>query len=360
MRRIFSIAMLIIGTMIGAGFCSGREIVSFFGSGISVFVAPVCGVIIFAACVLFLTAGAKIGEKSFDKVNGVLLGKYHFVADGFLLLNNLIVLSAMVAGFNSLCRSLVPVPVFGTVAAIVCAFIVGRGAKGMLDCNFLVVPVIIVSLAAVCFSAFKTGIMDASLGVFRFRIFPISAVYVSMNMMLASTVLTTLGKLSKKQIILSSALAAAFITALLALLITALNCTGNYAAEMPILEISSGAGKWLYVILSIVTGISIFTTMLTAIGGLCGYLEGKFAGKIFNSAVVIIAGTVFSFLGFTRVVSLFYPLVGVLGIAYIAVCARYMRKSKVALRPQKTFLKRVKRDSRQKRLSLDGVNSARN
>ena len=57
MRRIFSIAMLIIGTMIGAGFCLGREIVSFFGSGISVFVAPVCGVIIFAACVLFLTAG---------------------------------------------------------------------------------------------------------------------------------------------------------------------------------------------------------------------------------------------------------------------------------------------------------------
>lgn len=351
MRRIFSVAMLIIGTMIGAGFCSGREIVSFFGSGISVFVAPICGIIIFAACVLFLTVGAKIGEKSFDKVNKALLGKYHFVADGFLLLNNLIVLSAMVAGFNSLCKPLVPIPVFGTVAAVVCALIVGRGAKGMLDCNFLVVPVIIVSLAAVCFSAFKTGIMDASLGVFRLRLFPVSAVYVSMNMMLASTVLTTLGKLSKKQIILSSALAAVFITALLALIITALNCTGNYAAEMPILEISSGAGKWLYVILSIVTGISIFTTMLTAVGGLCGYLEGKFAGKIFNSAVVIIAGTVFSFLGFTRVVSLFYPLVGVLGLAYIAVCAHYLRKTSAMLRaPQKSVRKRAGREKRKRSL----------
>ena len=49
MRKIFSISMLIVGTMIGAGFCSGREIVSFFGSRISIFVAPICGVLIFYA-----------------------------------------------------------------------------------------------------------------------------------------------------------------------------------------------------------------------------------------------------------------------------------------------------------------------
>ncbi|MDE6398093.1 MAG: transporter, partial [Clostridiales bacterium] len=60
MRKILSVAMLIVGTMIGAGFCSGRELVSFFGSGISVFVAPLCGVCIFFVCVLFLYIGTKI------------------------------------------------------------------------------------------------------------------------------------------------------------------------------------------------------------------------------------------------------------------------------------------------------------
>ena len=54
MRRIFSIAMLIVGTVIGAGFCSGREIVSFFGSGVSIVVAPVCGVSIFLVFMLFI------------------------------------------------------------------------------------------------------------------------------------------------------------------------------------------------------------------------------------------------------------------------------------------------------------------
>ncbi|MCI8487855.1 MAG: hypothetical protein HFE36_03995 [Clostridia bacterium] len=332
MRRIFSIAMLIVGTVIGAGFCSGREIVSFFGSGVSIVVAPVCGVSIFFVCMLFLSIGSRIGEKSFDKINSVLLGKYHFAADIFLLVNNLIVLSAMIAGLNSLLKPFVPFPVFGAAAAVLCAVIASKGVSGMLDCNFIVVPVIIAVLAAVCFASFGTEVMDASLGMFRMRIFPIAAMYVSMNMMLASTVLTTLGKLTRKQIVLSSAIAAASITALLALIITALNCTGNYSAEMPILEISAGAGKWLYVLLAAVTGISIFTTMLTAVGGLVGYLGGKAGGKVFNSAVVVIAGTVTSFLGFTRVVSLFYPLVGVVGLIYIVMCVKFVCK---AVKPRK-------------------------
>lgn len=328
MRRIFSISMLIVGTMIGAGFCSGREIVSFFGSGISVFVAPLCGLCIFLVCVLFLSIGSAVNAKSFDEANEVILGKFHVIADVFLLVNNLIVLSAMIAGLNSLLSPFIKIPLIGAAAAVLCAVISSKGAKGMLDCNFLVVPFIIISIAAVCFVSLKSGIMETSLGIFRLRCVPLGFIYVSMNMMLASTVLTTLGKLSKQQIIWGSLIASVSITALLALIITALNCTGNYSAEMPILEISAGAGKWLYVILSIVTGISIFTTMLTAVGGLCGYLNGKTGGKLFNSAIVVIAGVIMSFLGFSGIVDLFYPLVGVFGLIYIVLCIRYVSKNK--------------------------------
>ncbi|MDE6399000.1 MAG: hypothetical protein K2L51_06740, partial [Clostridiales bacterium] len=267
----------------------------------------------------------KIREKSFDKVNGVLLGKYHFVADLFLLVNNFIVLSAMIAGFNSLCKPIVAFPVLGTAAAVVCAVIASRAAKGMLDCNFAIVPFLIAALAAVCVCGLRSGELSASMGVLRVRILPVGLVYVSMNMMLASTVLTTIGELTRKQIVAGSAIAAVCITALMALLITALNCTGNSAAEMPLLEIAASGGKWLYVLLGIVTGVSIFTTMLTAVGGLCGYLSDKGGGKIFNASVVVIAGTLLSMVGFSRVVSLFYPLVGILGIAYIVFCVRFAR-----------------------------------
>lgn len=329
MRKVFSVAMLIVGTMIGAGFCSGREIVSFFGSGVSIIVAPACGLCIFGCCVLFLSLGSKIEAKSFDGVNRALLGKYHFAADTVLLINNLIVLSAMIAGFNSLTSSFISLPVTGAVAAVLCAVIAARGSAGMLDCNFALVPAIIATLAAVCISSVNTGLASASLGIFRVLTLPSCVVYVSMNMLLASTVLTTLGKLTKGQIIGGSLIASLAITVLLALIISALNCTGSYDAEMPVLEISSGAGKWLSVALGIVMAVSIFTTMLTAVGGLCGYLsERRLGGKFFNSALVIIAGVTVSFLGFSRVVSLFYPLVGVFGLFYIALCVAYLLRSR--------------------------------
>ena len=318
--------MLIVGTMIGAGFCSGREIISFFGSGVSVIVAPICAAFIFGVCVLFLFVGAKIKERSFDKVNHALLGKAHAVADVFLAVNNLIVLSAMIAGFNSLCRPILRVPIFGAAAAILCAVISLRGSKGMLDVNLVIVPFIIVTITAVCVASLRTDVICASMGTFGLRSIPAAIVYVSMNMMLASTVLTTLGELTRREILLGSLIAALSIGVLMALIITALNCTGNYDAEMPILEISAGAGRWLYIALSIVTGVSIFTTMLTAVGGLCGYLSDKGGGKVFNAMLVVSVGVLLSNIGFSGVVDFFYPLVGLFGIAYIFTCLRYTKR----------------------------------
>lgn len=324
--------MLIVGTMIGAGFCSGQEIVAFFGSGISVAVAPLCGLCIFAVCVLFLQIGAKVNKKSFDKVNAEVLGKYHFVADFFLLANNTVVLSAMIAGVNSLCKPFMPVPVLGAAAAIACAAIAYRGAKGMLDCNFLLVPVIIVVLTVVCAGALRTGEMGASAGVFRFFVLPSCIVYVSMNMLLASTVLTTLGGLSRKQILWGSGIAALILTVLLFLLITALNSTGRTGADMPVLEIAAAGGKGLYAAVSLITGLSIFTTMLTAVGGLCAFLGERGGNRIVDCIVVVTAGVLLSFIGFARVVQLFYPLIGVLGLVYIVACIRFVRAKKQPFR----------------------------
>lgn len=340
--------MLIVGTVIGAGFCSGREIVSFFGSGISVFVAPICGLFLFSACVLFLSVGSRVRERSFDKVNEAVLGKFHLVADLFLLLNNLIVLSAMIAGINSLCRPITSIPVFGILLSVVCAVISSRGAKGLLDANFLVVPVIIISLVSVCVVGIESDMISASLGVFRLRNIPMAAVYISMNMILASTVLTTTVPLGKKEILWGSGIAAACITVLLFLLITALNCTGSYSAEMPILEISATVGRWLYLLLCGVIGISIFTTMLTAVGGLCSYLDSKTKSKKFNAAAVVLAGGSLSFFGFTRVVDLFYPLVGLFGIFYIVVCAVFMLKKRTLTRHKPSKESRMKTSRRRK------------
>ncbi len=326
MRKIFSVAMLIVGTMIGAGFCSGRELVSFFGSHISIFVAPICGVCIFFICVLFLSVGRFVQKRSFGEVNRKLLGKFRVVADVLLLLNSTIVLGAMIAGLDSLFSPVVPVPVIGTAAAVVCALIAAKGLGGLLDCNGIVVPVIIVLLLAVTVGSLKNGDLASSVGAFSLFTLPAAITYVSMNMMLASTVLTTVGTLTRKQIVAGSLIAAACITLLMALLITSINCTGNFDAEMPVLQMASSIGRGARVVLSIALGISIFTTMLTAVGGLSEYLRALGGGKLFSGVVTVLAGVALSRLGFVRVVSLFYPMVGVAGFFYLGVCVAFVRK----------------------------------
>lgn len=59
MYRIFAVTMLVVGTIIGAGFASGREIVTFFGETPPVAVAAAVAVLVFVSCATFLFVGSK-------------------------------------------------------------------------------------------------------------------------------------------------------------------------------------------------------------------------------------------------------------------------------------------------------------
>ena len=333
MRKVFSLAMLIVGTMIGAGFCSGRELVSFFGRDIPIVVAPVCGACIFCVCVLFLFVGQAVQKHSFGEVNACLLGKVKVVANGLLLVNSAIVLGAMVAGLDTLFAPVLPLPIAGTLAAVLCALIAGKGLSGLLDCNGVVVPVIIVALVAVSLGSLKGGDGVEMVGRFTAFTLPAAVTYVSMNMMLAATVLTTASGFTKKQILAGSGLAAGCITLLLALLIAGVNVSGHYDADMPVLQMAKALGRGAKIALAVALGVSVFTTMLTAVGGLYGYLTAATGGKLFSGAVTVLIGAALSRLGFTRVVSLLYPLVGVAGFFYLGVCAAFLKRRRKASLP---------------------------
>ena len=313
--------MLIVGTIIGAGFASGRELVSFFGSGISLWVAFLCGGAIFGLCALFLWIGSVTGARNVTQLNERLIGRFHFLPDSFLLINSLIVLSGMLAGMDSLGSLFFPLsPLYAVAAGVLGVIVVHKGIKGLLRCNGIVVPCMILALLTVCGLSIAGGWIDFSLGRFTLTTLPTTAVYVSMNMILASTVLTTLGPLKKKQILLSAGIAAAVMTGLLVALILALNSCGDSTAEMPVLEMAKAISPILYVLIALVIGVSIFTTMLTAMSGLCAWFSCVLGKGIFCPIVVLLAGLLLSRLGFLKVVGLLYPVIGVLGLFYMLLC----------------------------------------
>lgn len=322
--KVFTLAMLMIGTIIGAGFASGREIVSFFGTEISPWIAVICGVGIFGVSVMLLSIGNKVGKDSFGEVNQQVLGKFSGFADVFLLVNGFIVLSGMLAGMDSLFHPILPVaPAYSVVSGIICTFIVIKGPDKVMKGSGIIVPIIICAMFAVCLFNFGSY-PKAPIG----QDIPAAIIYVSMNMMLAATVFTTVHKLSFKQILAASAITGAFIGGIMLLIISALNKTQSYPYPMPVIEIARNTSPFLYVLSVIAVSVGIFTTMMTAMSGLTGFFEGYVGSRTYAAFIVLLTGLIISNMGFENVISYLYPLIGVVGLFYIVVCFAFITRSR--------------------------------
>lgn len=328
MKKIFSLSMLIVGTIIGAGFASGKEISSFFGKNISPFVAPIVGLGIFLLCYMFCSIGRLFKSRDFSEVNSKLLGKLHIVADIFLLLNSLIVLSGMLSGMDSLFDPLFPIaPAYSIISGVICAIIVSKGLKGLLGGNSIIVPFIVMFIVLIC--CFNIGKPDFS---FAFKPFTIPAViiYVCMNIMLACTVLTTVDE-KPKTVFWASLIAALIMTILMLIIILTLN-SSNVDSDMPLITIAAKTNKILYYIALAAVATSIFTTMMTALSGLSSWLTPLTGDARFSVAVSLVAGLIVSNLGFENVVAYLYPVIGLAGIIYVILCLYALIKRSFAFK----------------------------
>lgn len=308
--------MLIVGTVIGAGFASGAEIVSFFGkNGISPLTAFFCLPLIACGCILFLYLGSRFKPKDVGMLHKLTGGKLAGIFDGFILLNALIVTAGMLAAFDSVSDSLFGFPLLSLPLGIAAAVIVARGIGGVIKVNAVALPAVVVLLVTVCAMSLNPALLDCEI----FRIKPLSAaVYICMNMVLAAGVLTSVHDLKPSEIVVSSLIATAVIGALMTFIVLALNSSGKFYSDLPTLEMAREINPVLFYGMLVSMSVSIFTTLLTAMNCLTDYAAGIVGGRGRAAAGVLIAGLLLSVLGFDRVVGALYPVMGVLGVAYVA------------------------------------------
>ena len=336
--RSMSVAMLIVGTMIGAGFASGKEIVSFFGAVPNVFIALVAGVLVFGCSTLFLFVGRRVKKTDIGEVNGAVFGKLRPFADVFMLFNSMTVLGAMLAGTDSLVAEFIDLrPLASVITGLVCAVVAVRGLKGVLKANAVLVPVMIVFLAVCSILAIEFPFRASSSPIKPYSV----VLYVSMNMILGGGVLSTVHELSPREIILSSAVASALIAGLLMLIMGALSSSSAAHADMPMLLIALKSGKVMYFICLPVIAASIFTTMLSAFKSVYDYLSGFIKHNIVSAGLVLAAGLLVGAFGFSTVVGRIYPIIGGIGLLYLAANGWYLFKTRIK-RDVKKKVKKVK------------------
>lgn len=310
--------MLMVGTMIGAGYASGQEIAAFFGWAPGIFVPVFCGVLFFAFSVVLLMIGRRLKTDSLPEVHTALFGKAGGVVDIAMLFNAVIVLAAMMSGMDEAVFFLTGFRFPYGIAFGILSAVILRRSNGLLKANIVIVPLIIIFLTLTCVLA----PLDFSFTV-SFNMILSCFTYVSMNLLLSAGVLVRVNGLSKKQIIVSSLISSVIIAAIMVLISAAL--PGATSETMPLISVAKNGIVYYLFVISLI--IAILTTLLSALSTLRSWTVVTFHNGDLGALGALVVAGVTALFGFEAVVGIFYPIIGVIGFVYIVFSVIFLVRS---------------------------------
>lgn len=327
-----NVAAVYIGTIVGAGFASGQEVLQFFSffgfSGI--FSLLLASILFVFFGLIILELGRRLNADSHREViqyaGGPILGK---IIDGVITFFLFGALTAMAAGAGAIFKEQFGLPyIFGSLILIVATMItVLIGISGVIRAISFFVPILLLSVFGIAIAAIitnpinPTAVADwAQASRPPVPFWPLSAViYVSYNLVLGVAVLAPLGRyVNDPKVLKRGALLGGIGLGISALainltLLTKVPAVSGY--EVPMVFIAAQFSPLIQILYSIVLLSEVYTT---AVGSLYGFAEritdhGKPAFYwliIGTSTVALAAGQ----LGFTTLVRILYPIVGYAGL----------------------------------------------
>lgn len=287
--------MLFVGTVVGAGFATGREITLFFGEDGSINII-IAALAIGMLCWCFLSLGSK---KVLERRNAI-----KSIWDIVIAVTSFATYATMIAAANGLLYEAVGIRWLGVIPAVICAVTVMYSLKGLEAVNCLAVPVMI---AMIIFVSTFAGELTA----FN-SIKPITAIaYGAMNMLSPSALMYEEGKTMSPPKRLIAAVVSAVIS--LVLLLLMYKCIGQYhQAEMPFLAACTANGYGTLAIIILL--LAILTTMASCNHLAHQTLKDAIGCEWLSITIILFAGLIVSLTGFALLVDTLYPLISYLGL----------------------------------------------
>lgn len=312
-------AMLLVGTVLGGGFVSGKELVKFYGgSGKAFLLCSILTGIGYAFIVLLVMKCSKRENKyELSFLSKTAFSKCYRLFDVFLLICYFIIMSAMLAATDSMFDTRFP-----TIVCIVLCFVfVQAGLNGLKGINCILVPFILafllfVSLTSIC-KPENTGPVWALSDKGLFASLADTLLYISMNMLTTCGVLSEGAKdLSGKEISVCAVLFGIIMFLLVYLVGSAVLSAGSAvtASDLPILDLSRRFGSIFQLVFKIVLLFGIFTTLISSAYPMSSYF--KRGPKWLFNLLMLAASYGFSRLGFSVIVEVVYPVMGLMGAVF--------------------------------------------
>ncbi|MDR0975441.1 MAG: hypothetical protein LBM01_00585 [Christensenellaceae bacterium] len=301
---MWGIAFLFVGSIIGAGFATGAEILAFFG-GLD-FPPLLIGAFVvltqFAVMFLILNRASKQTQKStrFTKFK-----KVYELALYFILF------TAMTAGISKLFGAIA-----GAISLCVSLFIVFLGFNKMVVINrylvlFVSTVLFIINIVFLNSGSFEIGnAVSAPSAIFW------AFLYSGLNCcMMDSIVKTALKTKTRREVILASIISSLIVGVFTFLILNSIR-TNAISSAVPMLEISKNP-----ITLVAVLGC-IITSQFSSLFSIKETLPARFSGVYFVALVCALCFAM-SFIGFSNIISFFYPIIG--GITVITLSIFYIR-----------------------------------
>ncbi|WP_078378450.1 YkvI family membrane protein [Sutcliffiella halmapala] len=316
---------LILGTVIGAGYASGRELWQFFGaeSGLAILLFTVFFIV---ACYVILQISRNVKSEHFfpvlEKLVGLKVAKIYNVVMIFYLFTTTAI---MLAGGGAALQ-IFSIPYWAGIALICILLIVLflYDVEGMITVNAIIIPVIVLVLAVVLF---RTVLMDPEsmpITSLHQSNWPAAFTFTALNILPLVAVLSAIGKEVKtKGEVLIASIGSGGILGVVSLFYnqTLLMVESKIEFfEIPLFAIIQSYPYYMIFIMTLLLWVAIYTTAASGLLGLVTRFRAKVRIPLWGVCTLMLLCMIpFTLFGFSVLVAILYPLFGLINL-YLLVC----------------------------------------
>lgn len=341
--KIFQIAAVFIGTIVGAGLASGKETSQFFTSyGYKSYLGIIaCGLLYIFICNIISKISSSKSLNSYSDLMYAVSPNFFSKITGTLITLYLISSSSIIlAGSGALLNQFFGIPkIVGTlIMATIAIIVLMRDTNGLIEINSVIVP----SLLIVIFSLFMLYmILDrGSMNLQYISSLPplkpkgliwSTIVYVGFNITCCSGVIVPLSTSIKdnKSMTIGIILGALGLTFLCIMINSMLlvNQPHIFNYEIPLLYAADRFGKLIQILLLAIIWCEMFSTEVSDVYSICRSITTTFNFDYKKAIfIVILIDLPISQIGFSNLITTLYPIFGVLSLIFITQCIIYYFK----------------------------------
>ncbi|RDI47670.1 YkvI family membrane protein [Falsibacillus pallidus] len=327
----FQIAAVYVGTVVGAGFATGKEIVEFFSRfGFIGLIGILMGGYLFVALgTKLMEKSIDIGAQSYEELNTYLFGKYFSKGMNILMMIMLLgVCAVMLAGSGAIFQEQLGYPkMAGVLLTAVLSFIVMMlGVKGLFAVNTFVVPMMIffnlyLLMHSIQHPHFLQGLLTIPYAEDGWKSVVAPFSYTALNLALAQAVLVPVAaEVKNKKVVRRGGIIGGLLLTVILLsshaTLVMLPNVDSY--EIPIAVIMKKMASEIYFIYIFIIYGEIFSSVIGNIYGLEKQIRGYLPFKSAWLYALIIAGA-FSFgvINYGTLLSYLYPIFGYISLVFI-------------------------------------------